>query len=91
MRLAVVSILAYLTAAIYYLWRDLAEHNIVRVKPYVISYRETGDWVALLPVGICWVIGAGANAYFKKRLAGPEMAPFAVFFGAAAMFWIISN
>lgn len=94
MRLAVVLILAYLMAAIYYLWRDLAEHNIVRVKPYVIiSNRETGYWVALLPVGISWVIGAGANAnaYFKRRLAGPEMAPFAVFFGAAAMFWIISN
>ena len=36
--------------------------------------------------GIGWIIGAGANAYFKRRLTGPEMAPFAVFFGRLRCF-----
>jgi hypothetical protein len=91
MRLAVVLILAYQTAAIYYVWRDFNERNIVRMKPYVMSYRKTGGWAALLPFGIGWIIGAGANAYFRGRLVAQEIAPFAVFFVAAALFWIISN
>jgi hypothetical protein len=91
MRLAVVLILAYLTAAIFYVWRDLAERNPVRVKPYVMSYRKTGDWVALLLFGIGWVIGASAIVYYRRRIAGREITPFVVFFAAAGIYWIISK
>lgn len=90
MRLAVILILAYLSAAIFYVWRDLAERNVARVKPYVVSYRKTGDWVTLLLFGIGWVIGASANVYYRRRIAGREIAPFTVFFAAAGLFWIIS-
>jgi hypothetical protein len=61
------------------------------MKPYAMEYRQTGNWVALLPFGFGWIIGASANAYYKRRLFDPQLAPFVVFFAAATIFWIISN
>lgn len=83
MRLAGALTLAYLTAAAYYLWRDLTENNIARMKPYAMSYRRTGDLSALLLAGAGWVVGVIANAKARGRLSGQEAAPIAVFVGVA--------
>jgi hypothetical protein len=58
MRLAIVLVLAYLTTALYYLWRDLSERNPLRRTFYVIKYRETGDRLGLMLAGMGWWVGA---------------------------------
>jgi hypothetical protein len=91
MKFAVVLVLAYLTAAIYYVWRDFSERNLARMKPYVMSYRRTRDLGELLLAGLGWIIGAIANARFRGRLISAETAPIAVFLLAAAVFWVVAD
>ena len=91
MRLAGVVILAYLTAAIYYIWRDLTERNVARMKPYAMRYRRTGDLTALLFAGAGWIVGVIANAKVRGWLSGQEAAPLGVFVGAAAALWLFLN
>ncbi len=89
MKIAVVLIVAYLAAAIFYVWRDITERNIARMKPYAMSYRRTGDLTTLLFAGIGWIIGVVANARMRGRISGYEAGPLAVFAVAATIIWFI--
>lgn len=91
MRMVVAIVLAYLIAAICYVWRDLAERNIVRQKPYVWKYRETGSLSILIGAGMGWIVGVLGNAHMRGRFTTYEFPPIAAFIGSAVFFWIISN
>jgi hypothetical protein len=91
MRLAVIIVLAYLAGGICYVWRDLAERNILRQKPYTWQYRKSGDLRFLILHAIGWIVGVLGNAHARGRFTTYELLPLAVFVGSGALLWIISN
>lgn len=91
MKLALVLLLAYLVAGIFYVWRDLAERNPLRRTVYVIKYRQTGNRAGLILAGIGWLPGTLINAFFARKVGWHEAAIFGVFAGAAIIFWLVSN
>jgi hypothetical protein len=90
-RLAVVLILAYLITAIFFVWRDLNERHLGRMKLYAMEYQRTGDWSQLLYSGIAWIFSAAFHAYFRGRLTDHETTPLMVFVVAAITFWDVSK
>lgn len=91
MRVIVALALAYFAAAVFYVWRDLSERNIVRMKPYAMAYRRTGKTSSLLLHGLGWIVGVTVNASMRGRLSNYEVGPIAVFFVAAVVAYWISN
>ena len=92
MKVIAVVILAYLVAAVCYVWRALAERNVVRQKPYTWKYRQTGDLRILIVMGLGWIVGLVRNVSMRGRLTTYEMPTLVAFIGSALLFWlIISN
>lgn len=73
MRLAVVSVAAYLLTGVYYVCRDMSEKNVVRQVGYIGRFHRDRRFLPLVWIGLFWlpatVISLYVDHLFRRGLS----------------------
>jgi hypothetical protein len=90
MRLVVVFIAVYLLIAVFYVWRDMLETNVVREAFYIGRYRRDRHLIPLIWIALLW-LPVTAHSFYVDRLRPRELITLSFFLVALATIWLISN